>query len=107
LEVIKSSGRDSPKATSAATNLGRLGKGLLIATAIISVYKIATADDKAKAAAKEAVTLSGGFLGGAAAGFTAGWIGGPFAWITVPVSTIGGGILGALGAEFVFDSYGE
>ena len=107
LEVIKSSGRDSPKATSAATNLGRLGKGLIIVTAAISIYNVATADDKGRAAAREAATLSGGFLGGSAAGFTAGWIGGPLAWITVPVSTIGGGILGALGAELVFDSYSD
>lgn len=102
LEIIESSGRPRPSVNAAAARFSFLGRSLLIVTAGISVYNIASADNKVKAAAKEGVVLGSGFAGGAAGGAVAGLACGPGAPVCVTIGVFLGGALGALGADFTF-----
>jgi hypothetical protein len=81
----------------------KIGKCLLVISIGISIYKVATAEDKLKQAAREAV----GFAGGAAAGLAVGTAVSAYAPQASPLiigaSVFVGGLLGALGADFVFD----
>ncbi|MBS1659518.1 MAG: hypothetical protein JST68_00565 [Bacteroidetes bacterium] len=71
-----------------------LGRGLLVASAAMSIYNIATSDNKVRATAHEAGGWAGAW-GGAAFGVEIGaLIGGPFAPIT---GAIGGVVFGAIG----------
>lgn len=107
LAIVESSGRTNPGATAFATKLGRLGKGLAVASLAISVYNIATAENKVRATAKEGTTLLGGFAGGAAGGALAGLACGPGAPVCVTVGAFVGGVIGALGTDYAFDSVWE
>lgn len=49
--------------------------------------------------------LGGGLLGGAAAGATAGLAGGPFVYITVPVCSAIGAIIGWIAGSSAVDNY--
>ncbi len=103
LEIIKSAGRDSPKATRAAGRLGQLGKGLWVLTIGIAVYNVSTAEDKVGAVAQEGATIGGGIAGGAIAGAATGLVCGPGAVVCSSVLVVVGGALGALGMSYVFD----
>ncbi|SIO96224.1 hypothetical protein [Vibrio spartinae] len=107
LEIIESSGRSRPSVNAAAIRYSRLGRGLLIVTLGVSVYNIATAEDKLEATTKEGVVLGGGFAGGALGGATAGLICGPGAPVCVTIGAFIGGALGALGADMTFGWYFE
>lgn len=102
--VVQGAGRDLPAVTRKAAKLGPLGKGLLVLTLAIAVYNVATADDKGKAAGKEGVLIGGGALGGMGGGALAGLACGPGAPVCVTLGVFVGGVAGALGAEFAFDS---
>lgn len=105
LEIIESSGRSRPSVNAAAGRLHNVGRGLLVLTVGIAVYNIATAEDKAKATAREGVVLGGGFAGGAAGGAAAGLVCGPGAPVCVTIGVFIGGALGALGADFAFGRF--
>lgn len=102
--VVEAAGRDRTGVTRNAARLGPAGKGLLVLTLAIAVYNVATADDKAKAAGKEGVLIGGGVLGGMGGGALAGLACGPGAPVCVTLGVFVGGVAGALGAEFAFDS---
>ncbi|MEZ5803193.1 MAG: hypothetical protein R3E51_07065 [Rhizobiaceae bacterium] len=94
----------------AAGRWAKIGRGLLVVAIAVSIYKVATAEDRMKQAAREAI----GFAGGAAGGFVAGSALSSYAPnlspIIIGLTTFVGGLLGALGADFVFewlDSLGE
>ena len=107
LEIVESSGRANPRVTSRAITLRRLGKGLLVVTVAVSVYNVATAADWLEAIAEEGVGLTGGFLGGAGGGAAAGLACGPGAPVCVTIGVFVGGVIGAVGADLVYDWFTE
>lgn len=102
IEIIKKSGQPQKTASTYARLMGHAGKGLIALTVAISFYHIATAEDKARATAKE-VSVVGSSLAVSSALGTAGLLCGPAAIVCVPLGIFVGGILGGLGAERLFD----
>lgn len=102
LEIVESSGRANPRVTIRSLRLARLGRGLLVISAGVAIYNIATSDHPGEQAVEEGVSFGGGILGGAAGGAAAGLLFGPGAVIAVPVGAFLGGIAGALGADMAF-----
>lgn len=86
---------------------GRVGRLLIVFTLTVAVYNIYTADDKANAAEREGVTLGGGFLGGAAGGAVAGLACGPGAPVCSTIGVFIGGVLGAIGSDYLFNFYSD
>ena len=103
LEIIDASGRPRPQVNAKVARLGKLGRGLFVLSIGISIYNVATAEDKADATAREGVGFAGGALGGAAGGGAAGLICGPGAPVCVTIGVFVGGALGALGADISYD----
>lgn len=104
-EIVFSSGRPQLKANKLAKNLGHAGRSFVAITIAISVYNIATADDKLRATAKEGAVIGGGILGSVAGGAAAGLACGPGAPICVGIGVFVGGVMFALGAEITYDSF--
>jgi hypothetical protein len=104
LEIVKSSARPNAPITAKTIRLNRLGKGLLVVSIGISVYNIATSDDKVRTTAKEGTTLLGGIAGGAAGGAVAGLACGPGAPVCVTLGVFIGGIIGAMASDYAFDA---
>lgn len=102
LEIVKASGRDNPRVTSRVAKLTKLGKGLVLVSLAISVYNVASAEDKVDALAREGATTGGGILGGAAGGAAAGLLCGPGAPVCVTIGVFVGGVAGALGADWAY-----
>ncbi|KZL18408.1 hypothetical protein PsAD2_02592 [Pseudovibrio axinellae] len=103
LELVDSAGRNSEKHTKAVARNLRFGRALVVVSITISILNIIAAEDKLKATAKEGTVLGGGFAGGAAGGAAAGLLCGPGAPVCVTVGVVVGGVLGALGADYVFE----
>jgi|SRR5690606_28719327 len=104
-EIVFSSGRPRMEANQLAKTMGRAGRGFIAVTVAISVYNIATAEDKIMASAKEGAVLGGGLLGSVAGGAAAGLACGPGAPVCVTVGVFVGGVMFAVGAEITFDSF--
>lgn len=102
IEIIKKSGQPQKAASSYARVMGHAGKGLLALTVVISFYHIAVAEDKTRATAKE-ISVVGSSLAGSSALGAAGLLCGPAAIACVPLGIFVGGILGGMGAEYLFD----
>jgi uncharacterized protein VirK/YbjX len=100
--IVQKSGEPQVKASNGAKLMGRAGRGLFVLTIIIAVYHIAIAEDKVRATANEGVAVGGGMAGATALG-AAGLVCGPAAIACVPIGIFAGGILGAIGADWVFD----
>ena len=66
---------------------------------------MATAEDKTREVAHEAAVLGGGFVGSAAAGAVAGLACGPGAPVCVTLGVFIGGVLGALGTDWMFQFF--
>lgn len=101
-KIVSKAGEPRVRASNGAIWLGRAGRGLFVITAAIAVYHIATAEDKVRATANECVAVGGGMAGSAALG-SAGLLCGPAAIACVPFGVFVGGIIGASGADWVFD----
>lgn len=71
-EIVKSAGKSDLKISSMMKQLSCTGRGLLFLSIALSVYTIATAEDKYEAAGKEAVITGAGIGGGALAGLACG-----------------------------------
>lgn len=99
-EVVKSAGKDSPRVSSIMKNLSKAGRGLVFLSLAISVYSIATADDKITAAKHEATIAGSGFAGGVAGGALAGLVCGPGAPVCVTIGAFVGGALAAFGVSY-------
>jgi len=95
--VVDSAGTSRPAVTALMRRLSYVGRGLLVATIAISVYNIASADDKPRAAVKEGTVVGGSILGGVAGGALAGLACGPGAPVCVAIGAFVGGTLAALG----------
>ncbi len=104
-EIVFSAGRPQLTASKLAKTLGRAGKGFIALTITISVYNIATADDKLNAAAKEGAVIGGGLLGSIAGGAAAGLACGPGAPVCVGIGVFVGGVMFAIGSEIAYDSF--
>ncbi|MEM7571270.1 MAG: hypothetical protein AAF433_00165 [Bacteroidota bacterium] len=100
--IIEAAGRDSIRDTTLARNLSKAGKVLLVLGLAVAVYNVTTAENKLKAVGKEATIFAGG-AAGATAGGAAGAFCGPGAIVCVPIGIFLGGMLGANGAEKLFD----
>ena len=68
----------------------------------ITVYNIATAEDKVKATAREGAVLSGGFAGGADGDTLAELACGPGAPVCVTLGVFIGGALVTIGSDIAF-----
>ncbi|WP_234413733.1 hypothetical protein [Ideonella sp. A 288] len=98
--IVRSAGKADPTVSAKVARLSRLGRGLLVLSIGLSIYSVATADDKLAAAGREAAVtgagIGGGILGGAAAGLMCG----PGAPVCVTVGAFVGGALAAFGVDF-------
>lgn len=95
--IVESSGTSRPAVTLRMQQLCYAGRALLVATVAISVYNIATAQDKGRATLKEGSVLGASIAGGMAAGALAGLACGPGAPVCVSLGAFVGGTLAGLG----------
>ena len=102
-EVILAAGRDNKAVSGITPYLGTAGKVCLVASIAISVYTIATAEDKVNAAGKEGSSILGGIAGGAAGGAAAGLLCGPGAPVCSGIGIFVGGAVGAYIAAGGYD----
>jgi hypothetical protein len=99
-EIVASAGRSRESVTIAMQRMSRAGKGLLILSLAMSVYVVATADDKVDAAKHEGAATLAGIGGGIAGGAAAGLVCGPGAPVCVTVGAVVGGALAAFGVDY-------
>lgn len=99
IAIVESSGRANPKVSARAAKLGKAGRALWMLSAGIAIYNIAAAEDKTRAAGREAAGMGGGFTGGAASGALVGVWAGP---VGVAIGVIVGGVLGAILADEIY-----
>jgi hypothetical protein len=100
--IVESAGKSDPKITSLMRRLSPAGKGLIVISIGLSVYSIATAEDKVSAAGQELASTGAGVLGGVAGGALAGLACGPGAPVCVTVGAFVGGALAAFGVSYVW-----
>jgi len=98
-EIVESSGRSRPRITAVMRRLGPAGRGLLILSVAVSVYNIATAENKVQATAREVTVVGAGIGGGVAGGAAAGLLCGPGAPVCVTIGAFVGGALAAFGVS--------
>ena len=101
-EIVKSAGKSDPKVTASMKMLSSTGRGLVFLSIAISVYTVATADNKFDAAGKEVVITGASIGGGIAGGALAGLACGPGAPVCVTVGAFIGGGLAAFGVSMVW-----
>lgn len=101
-EIVLSAGKSNPRVNAKMLLYSRAGKGLILLSLAISVYVIATSDDKVAAAEREATTAGAGIAGGMAGGAIAGLMCGPGAPVCVTIGAFVGGALGAIGISLAW-----
>jgi hypothetical protein len=102
--IIKASGRANEDVVVASARLSKLSKGLLVLTAAIAVYQVATSDRPGREAAKQGTVIGAGYAGGVIVGAVAtSLVCGPAAPVCVGIFVFAGGALAAYGAEVEFD----
>lgn len=99
--IVKKAGEPQIRASNLAVWMSRAGKGLVAFTIIIATYHVLQAEDKSRAIANEGAVVAGS-VAGATIG-AAGLVCGPAAIACVPLCMFVGGIVGAAGADWVFD----
>ncbi len=99
-EIVASAGRSNPRVSVAMQRLSHAGRGLLFLSLALSVYTVATAENKGEAALREGVITGAGVGGGMAGGALAGLACGPGAPVCVTVGAFVGGALAAFGVSF-------
>ena len=97
--VVASAARSNVSVTNAMSQLSFAGKGVLGLSLALSVYEIATSNDKLATMQKEVVTTGAGVAGGIGGGALAGLACGPGAPICVAVGAFAGGALAAFGVS--------
>lgn len=98
--IVESAGKSNPKVSATMRRLSNAGKGLIVLSLGLSIYRIAVAEDKVDAAAQEAAITGAGIGGGVAGGAIAGLACGPGAPVCVGVGAFVGGALAAFGVSF-------
>jgi len=96
-EIVIAAGKSDPKVTLTVAQLSKAGRGLIIISLALSVYTVATAENKGEAAIKEVTVTGAGIAGGMAGGALAGLACGPGAPVCVTVGAFVGGALAAFG----------
>lgn len=99
-EIVASAGRGRPSVNASVRLMSRAGRGLLIFSLAVSVYTIATANDKVDAAKHEGAVTLAGIGGGIAGGAAAGLVCGPGAPVCVTIGAFVGGAMAALGVDY-------
>lgn len=99
-EIVKSAGKSNPRITVVMRKLSYAGRGLIVVSIALSVYTVATAEDKIDAAGEELAITGAGIGGGIAGGALAGLACGPGAPVCVTVGAFVGGALAAFGVSF-------
>jgi len=101
-KIVVSAGKSNPSVTNAMSRLSYAGKGVLFLSLSLSVYNIATSDDKSAAAVKEFATTGASIGGGIAGGALAGLACGPASPLCVSLGAFVGGAMSAFGAGFIW-----
>ena len=83
------------------SRLSHAGRGLLFLSLGLSVYSVATSQNKAATAVKELAITGAGIGGGIAGGALAGLACGPGAPVCVTVGAFVGGALSAFGVSLI------
>ena len=92
---MKSAGKSNPKVNAVMAKASYAGRGLIVVSLALSIYTVATADDKLQAAGKEVAVSAASISGGVAMGAAAGLACGPGAPVCVAVGAFVGGALAA------------
>lgn len=82
--------------------LAPAARGMVVISVAVTVYEVATAENKAVVVLREGAGLGAGFAGGVAGGAIAGLACGPGAPVCVTVGAFAGGALAAFGVQFAF-----
>jgi hypothetical protein len=98
--IVESAGKSNKVVNIWMKRAGRAGRGLLVLSVAISVYTVATADNKVEAAAHEGAVFGAGIAGGIAGGALAGLACGPGAPVCVTLGAFVGGALAAIGTDY-------
>jgi hypothetical protein len=102
--IVQSAGKSDPYLTPLMRRVSVAGRALLAFSLAISVYNVATADNKAAAAGREVAVTGGGIAGGVAGGALAGLVCGPGAPVCVTIGAFAGGAAAALGVDWFLSS---
>lgn len=87
-EIVKSSGKSNPDVNRLMKNISSAGRGLIVLSIGLSVYTIATSENKLETAGREALAAGAGIGGGIAGGAIAGLACGPGAPVCVSVGLL-------------------
>lgn len=98
--IVESAGKSNPKVSATMRRLSRAGKGLIVLSLGVSIYRISVADDKGMATVQEATITGAGVGGGIAGGAFAGLACGPGAPVCVGIGAFVGGAMAAFGVSF-------
>ena len=101
-EIVRSSGRSNPRVSATMRRLSYAGRGLIVLSIALSVYTVATAEDKVDAAGRELAVTGAGIGGGIAGGALAGLACGPGAPVCVTVGAFVGGAFAAFGVSMIW-----
>lgn len=98
-EIVAAAARSNPRVNIYMRSASRFGRGLLLLSVAVSVYNVATSDDKVDAIKHEGAATGAGIAGGMAGGALAGLACGPGAPVCVTIGVFVGGAAGALGVD--------
>ena len=98
--VVKAAGKSNVRVNAIMRTVGRAGRGLIVVSIGISIYEVATAEDKLSAAGRETAVTGAGILGGVGGGALAGLACGPGAPVCVTVGAFVGGAVAAFGVDW-------
>ena len=100
--ILEKAGQPNMTVTTVLRRLQPAARGLVVIGLGYSIYTVATAENKGKAALREGTSIGASILGGAAGGAAAGLLCGPGAPACVTVGAFVGGALAAFGVEMAF-----
>jgi hypothetical protein len=98
--IVKAAGKSNVRVDTVMRTVGRAGRGLILVSVGVSIYEVATAEDKLSTAGREAAVTGAGALGGVGGGAVAGLACGPGAPVCVTVGAFVGGALAAFGVDW-------
>ncbi|WP_199225836.1 hypothetical protein [Chromobacterium sp. Panama] len=102
--IVKSAASSSTKFDVKAKKLKVMGRVGWVVTATLATYSVAAAENKKKEAIRQGVIISGGMLGGTAAGLAVSTLCGPGAPFCAIAVILAGSVAGGVLSEVVVDS---
>jgi hypothetical protein len=100
--IVTSAGRSNPQVSATMRQRSRAGRGLLFLSIAVSVYEVASAEDKMRVASRELAVTGAGIGGGIASGALSGLACGPGAPGCVAIGAFVGGALTAFGVDLLW-----